>query len=99
MRLTNSDDRYGAVPQLLQLRPIIWRATEFSGDPRVIPNRGGSVAEQLTNLAQKEGADLMVAGAYGHSRLGEWLFGGVTRDLLSKSNSLSDVALMRHKEP
>ena len=24
-------------------------------------------------------------GAYGHSRLGEWIFGGVTRDLLTKS--------------
>lgn len=26
--------------------------------------------------------DLLVAGAYGHSRLGEWVFGGVTRDIL-----------------
>ena len=57
----------------------------ISGDPRVIPNRGGSVAEQLTKLAQAEGADLLVAGAYGHSRLGEWFFGGMTRDLLAAS--------------
>jgi nucleotide-binding universal stress UspA family protein len=28
-------------------------------------------------------ADLIVCGAYGHSRLGEWLFGGVTADLLA----------------
>lgn len=27
-------------------------------------------------------ADLIVAGAYGHSRMGEWVFGGVTNDLL-----------------
>ncbi|RZM09135.1 MAG: universal stress protein, partial [Sphingomonas sp.] len=27
-------------------------------------------------------ADLVVAGAYGHSRIREWAFGGVTRDLL-----------------
>jgi len=26
--------------------------------------------------------DLLVAGAYGHNRLGEWIFGGVTRDVL-----------------
>lgn len=26
--------------------------------------------------------DLLVAGAYGHNRLGEWMFGGVTRDVL-----------------
>ena len=55
------------------------------GDPRVIPDRDGSAAEQLTNLAQQGGADLLVAGAYGHSRLGEWFFGGVTRDLLAAS--------------
>jgi nucleotide-binding universal stress UspA family protein len=26
-----------------------------------------------------------VTGGYGHSRLGEWVFGGVTRDLLRSS--------------
>lgn len=30
------------------------------------------------------GADLIVCGAYGHSRLGEWVFGGVTRALLDQ---------------
>jgi len=42
----------------------------------------GSISEQLKNTARNEGADLIVAGAYGHTRLGEWIFGGVTRDLL-----------------
>jgi nucleotide-binding universal stress UspA family protein len=41
----------------------------------------GSVSEQLKNTARNEGADLIVAGAYGHTRLGEWIFGGVTHDL------------------
>lgn len=40
-----------------------------------------AVAE-LNIAAQEIGADLIVAGGYGHSRLGEWVFGGVTRDLL-----------------
>jgi nucleotide-binding universal stress UspA family protein len=30
-------------------------------------------------------ADLIVTGAYGHSRLGEWFFGGVTRSLLDEA--------------
>ena len=30
-------------------------------------------------------ADLIVAGAYGHTRLGEWIFGGVTNELLASS--------------
>jgi nucleotide-binding universal stress UspA family protein len=43
------------------------------------------VAELLIDLARVEGADLIVTGAYGHSRLGEWIFGGVTRELLASS--------------
>lgn len=31
------------------------------------------------------GADFLVAGAYGHSRVREWVFGGFTRDLLKRS--------------
>jgi nucleotide-binding universal stress UspA family protein len=40
------------------------------------------VATELQIVAQEIGADLIVAGAYGHTRLGEWAFGGVTYDLL-----------------
>jgi nucleotide-binding universal stress UspA family protein len=36
-------------------------------------------------MAQEEGADLLVTGAYGHSRLGEWVFGGMTGDLIATS--------------
>jgi nucleotide-binding universal stress UspA family protein len=39
-------------------------------------------AYQLRVLAHAKGADLIVAGAYGHSRLREWALGGVTRNLL-----------------
>jgi nucleotide-binding universal stress UspA family protein len=52
--------------------------------PRILKQQG-SVAAQLIKLAQEAGADLIVTGAYGHSRLGEWFFGGVTRDLLANS--------------
>jgi nucleotide-binding universal stress UspA family protein len=44
-----------------------------------------SVADELLHFAKDEKADLLVAGAYGHSRLGEWVFGGVTRDLMRDS--------------
>ena len=36
------------------------------------------------NLAEAMRPDLIVAGAYGRSRLGEWVFGGVTRGLLAE---------------
>ncbi len=53
--------------------------------PTISAHPKGGVAEELIRLAASEGADLIVAGAYGHSRLGEWAFGGVTRDLLASS--------------
>ena len=39
----------------------------------------------VLRFAEREGADLVVMGGYGHSRLREWLFGGVTRDILRTS--------------
>lgn len=57
----------------------------IKGGPKVILHRHGSAAAQLIQLAQDEGADLLITGAYGHSRFGEWLFGGMTRDLLATS--------------
>ena len=40
------------------------------------------VGEQLLARARALGADLIVCGGYGHSRLREWALGGVTRHLL-----------------
>jgi nucleotide-binding universal stress UspA family protein len=44
-----------------------------------------SIASEILRFAKDEKADLIVSGAYGHSRLGEWMFGGVTRDLLAET--------------
>jgi nucleotide-binding universal stress UspA family protein len=45
----------------------------------------GPVATELLDLVRQERADLIVAGGYGHTRLGEWIFGGVTHELLARS--------------
>ena len=49
---------------------------------KAVPAARERVSAELQITAQEIGADLIVAGAYGHSRLGEWAFGGVTFDLL-----------------
>lgn len=46
------------------------------GDERFAP---------IAIVAAREAADLIVAGAYGHSRLREWVLGGVTRSLLQQT--------------
>ena len=54
--------------------------------PREIWRRArGPVVAELLHLVRDEGADLIVAGGYGHSRLGEWIFGGVTHELLTST--------------
>ncbi|CUA91051.1 Universal stress protein family [Chelatococcus sambhunathii] len=42
------------------------------------------VSRALLNETEKSGADLAVLGAYGHSRLREWVLGGATRDFLTQ---------------
>lgn len=42
----------------------------------------GNDTTMLQRATDDVGADLIVAGAYGHSRLREWVLGGVSRDLL-----------------
>lgn len=41
-----------------------------------------SVADAILNTVSDEACDLIAMGAYGHSRVREYAFGGVTRDIL-----------------
>lgn len=51
----------------------------------VTRRKAGSMSVATTVLlhAAETGADLVVAGGYGHTRMREWVLGGATRDLLS----------------
>jgi nucleotide-binding universal stress UspA family protein len=53
------------------------------------PEERGEAGAQLERIASEVGAGVVVAGAYGHSRLREWILGGVTRRLVSPSNHCS----------
>ena len=52
----------------------------------------GTELAHLATIAQDLNADLVVAGAFGHSRLREWAFGGVTQDLLTRSERCTLVS-------
>ncbi len=49
-------------------------------------------ADQLAAIVEELRAGLLVAGAYGHNRLREWVLGGVTRDLLLRPSRCSLVS-------
>ncbi len=54
---------------------------------RSLPSpRGWTVADDVRKATRDFDADLIVTGAYGYSRLREWFFGGVTRDLLAQAS-------------
>jgi nucleotide-binding universal stress UspA family protein len=54
-------------------------------DVRNADSMGRPISDALVQEAEGFGADVMVMGAYGHSRLRELVFGGATRELLDDS--------------
>ncbi len=64
-----------ALKAFLEARGVAAEATLIEG--------GGEVGGQLLKAAQGLGANLFVAGAYGHPRLQEFIFGGATRAFLN----------------
>jgi nucleotide-binding universal stress UspA family protein len=75
-------------------RPVVtWLANHGVSSAAMVEPLRDSPAIQLEALAKQEAADLIVAGAFGHGKLREWILGGVTRDLLGQS---SRCQLMAH---
>lgn len=62
------------------VRQFAWYGTP--ADVQVITPNGHPVQELLAGAAQACGADLIVSGAYGHSRLREVVFGGCTQSFI-----------------
>ena len=53
----------------------------------------GNVGFELLRQAEAFGSDLVVMGAYGHSRMREFVLGGASREMLAQMNRL---VLMSH---
>jgi nucleotide-binding universal stress UspA family protein len=58
-----------------------------------VPANGRTAQAVISDEARYLGADLIVMGGYGHSRLSEWIFGGATYDMLA---DLKTPVLMAH---
>ena len=76
--VNDSQDRLRDVVQYLSRHGIPCVAD------RVRPLEGTAV-NSLLKLVKETSSDLIVAGAYGHSRLSEWMFGGMTQGLFAQS--------------
>ena len=51
----------------------------------LVPRRLGRVSDEIARHLTDTNADLLVMGAYSHSRLREAIWGGATRDLLAEA--------------
>ena len=49
----------------------------------IVPVDVNGIGATLTSVARSIDADLIVSGAYGHSRVREWFLGGMTKELLA----------------
>ncbi|MGJ3233240.1 MAG: universal stress protein [Oceanicaulis sp.] len=76
-------DRAAAAPNRL----TNWLAGRGIEASSTAVSASGSLGESL--LAASEGCDLLVAGAYGQSRIAQFIFGGVTRTLLAATTGPS----------
>lgn len=66
---------------------------DVKAEVRHVPSGGHTIKEVIIEETRYLGADLVVMGGYGHSRLSEWIFGGVTRDMLA---DLKTPVIMAH---
>lgn len=88
--LMGDDKHTSAIPEALSER------LKSTGKPiqvRHFSTAGHHIGEALLAEAHAEGADLLVMGAFSHSRLQEFLFGGATIDILK---DLDLPVLMHH---
>jgi nucleotide-binding universal stress UspA family protein len=57
-----------------------------TAEPRIIIDKTRNAGDLILNEFERSGADLLVMGAYGHSRFREFIFGGATRQILQQAN-------------
>jgi nucleotide-binding universal stress UspA family protein len=65
----------------------------FKCEAATVHAPNGDAAAAILREAGARGADLLVMGAYGHSRVREFILGGASRDILSRADRL---VLMSH---
>lgn len=79
-----ADEADRRVPAAMLLSYLARHEIRATGDPFRLGSR--SAGKGLLEEAMAVEADLIVMGAYGHSRLREMILGGATRDLLAGSS-------------
>ena len=80
--MVTDDDRLDAAMPAIEVAKYLARHGAKAVVDEVQAN-GQSVRDAIVDRAVAAGADLLVMGAYGHSRLREQILGGATRDMIA----------------
>jgi nucleotide-binding universal stress UspA family protein len=80
LQIASETDREDAQAQVNDVAHWLEGHRIFS-TPQAISTRSSEIGYLRAELLSRK-CDLLIAGAYGHNRLGEWMFGGVTEDVL-----------------
>ncbi len=84
------EDEADRAAALLRVEDVAaWLSRHGVQASQQVPGQCGDAATQLERVASDVGAGVVIAGAYGHSRLSEWILGGVTRRLINPVNHCS----------
>ena len=87
LQITAEDDEAATIKRLNDV--VVWLKSHG-----IVANPLVSIAEdadsiQFLSIAKKQQADIVITGAYGHSRFREWVLGGVTNELLQGAHYTS----------
>ncbi len=75
------EEHLGDVPGAEMATSLARHGANVTAD--ALPSGGVSIGDALLNISADHSADLLVMGAYGHSRLREFVFGGTTRTVFT----------------
>lgn len=81
----SKDEAPAATARLADVADHLLRHSVKATVSVVVNEKETTGPHHLLDVADRHNADLIVAGAYGHSRFQEWVFGGFTRALLAQT--------------
>lgn len=80
VQIVEKDDKAAATLRLNDV--VAWLKSHGVTAKPLISIAKDADAIQFLSIAKKQQADIVITGAYGHSRFREWVLGGVTNELL-----------------
>jgi nucleotide-binding universal stress UspA family protein len=81
------DHQEGAAKRLNDV--VVWLISHGIAAKALVSISTDTDATQFLSIAKKHHADIVISGAYGHSRFREWVLGGVTNELLQGAHFCS----------